>query len=69
MLNPTLELLHAQNEGEQNAIKQNAFIRFIGKLSQNRNDADKEKAQKDFNKQLDPEIRAALPFMTASLTK
>lgn len=55
VLNPTLELLHAQNEGEQNAIKQNAFIRFIGKLSQNRNDADKEKAQKDFNKQLDPE--------------
>ena len=54
VLNPTLELMHAQTEGELNAIKQNAFIRFIGKLSQNRNDTDKEKAQKDFNKQLDP---------------
>ena len=54
VLNPTLELMHAQTEGELNAIKQNALIRFIGKLSQNRNDTDKEKAQKDFNKQLDP---------------
>lgn len=54
VLNPTLELMHAQTEGELNAINQNAFIRFIGKLSQNRNDADKEKAQADFNKQLDP---------------
>ena len=55
VLNPTLELMHAQTEGEMNAIKQGAFIRFIGKLSQNRNDADKDKAQKDFNRQLDPE--------------
>lgn len=55
VLNPTLELLHAQNEAEQNAIKQNAVIRFIGKLSQNRNGDDKEKAKNDFNRQLDPE--------------
>ncbi len=55
VLNPTLELMHAQTEGELNAIKQNAVVRFIGKLSQNRNDTDKAKAQKDFNKQLDPE--------------
>lgn len=55
VLNPTLELMHAQTEGELNAIKQNAFIRFIGKLSQNRNETDREKAQKDFNKQLSPE--------------
>ena len=54
VLNPTLELMHAQTEGEMNAIKQGAFIRFIGKLSQNRNDTDREKAAKDFNKQLDP---------------
>lgn len=55
VLQPTLELMHAQNEGEQNAIKQSAFIRFIGKLSQNRNDGDKDKARKDFNKQLSPD--------------
>ena len=54
VLNPTLELMHAQTEGEMNAIKQGAFIRFIGKLSQNRNDKDREQAAKDFNKQLDP---------------
>ena len=53
VLKPTLELLHLQNEGEQNAIKQSAAIRFIGKLSQNRNEGDKEKARTDFNKQLD----------------
>lgn len=52
VLQPTLELMHAQNEGEQNAIKQGAFIRFIGKLSQNRNESDKEDARKEFNKQL-----------------
>ena len=46
--------MHAQTEGEMNAIKQGAFIRFIGKLSQNRNDKDREQAAKDFNKQLDP---------------
>lgn len=55
VLNPTLELMHAQSEGEMNAIKQGAFIRFIGKLSQNRNDTDREKARTDFNKQLDSE--------------
>ena len=54
VLNPTLELMHAQTEGEMNAIKQGAYIRFIGKLSQNRNDKDREQAAKDFNKQLDP---------------
>lgn len=53
VLKPTIELLHLQNEGEQNAIKQSAAIRFIGKLSQNRNEGDKEKARTDFNKQLD----------------
>lgn len=55
VLQPTLELMHAQNEGEQNAIKQSAFIRFIGKLSQNRNESDKEDARKEFNKQLSPD--------------
>ena len=55
VLNPTLELMHAQTEGELNAIKQSAVVRFIGKLSQNRNDADKEKAQKEFNRQLNPD--------------
>ena len=55
VLQPTLELMHAQNEGEQNAIKQSAFVRFIGKLSQNRNDEDKDNARKEFNKQLSPD--------------
>ena len=55
VLNPTLELLQAQNEGEQEAIKQGASIRFIGKLSQNRNEEDQEDARKRFNRQLAPE--------------
>lgn len=55
VLNPTLELMHAQTEGEMNAIKQNAVVRFIGKLSQNRNDEDRADAQKKFNQQLAPE--------------
>lgn len=52
VLQPTLELMHAQNEAEQAAIKQGAAIRFIGKLSQNRNDDDRDKARKEFNAQL-----------------
>lgn len=52
VLQPTLELMHAQNEAEQAAIRQGAAIRFIGKLSQNRNDGDREKARKEFNAQL-----------------
>lgn len=52
VLHPTLELMHAQNEAEQAAIKQGAAIRFIGKLSQNRNDGDRDKARKEFNAQL-----------------
>lgn len=52
VLEPTLELIHAQNEAEQTAIEQGAAIRFIGKLSQNRNDEDREKARKQFNAQL-----------------
>lgn len=52
VLQPTLELMHAQNEAEQAAIKQGAAIRFIGKLSQNRNEEDRDKARKEFNAQL-----------------
>ncbi len=52
VLEPTLELIHAQNEAEQTAIEQGAAIRFIGKLSQNRNDEDRDKARKQFNAQL-----------------
>lgn len=52
VLQPTLELMHAQNEAEQAAIKQGAAIRFIGKLSQNRNDSDRDAARKEFNRQL-----------------
>lgn len=50
-LRPTLELMHAENEAEQNAIRQNAAIRFIGKFSQNlKPDAMRER-QKEFNEQ------------------
>ena len=52
VLQPTLELMHAQNEAEQSAINQGAAIRFIGKLSQNRNEGDQERARKAFNAQL-----------------
>ena len=52
VLQQTLELMHAQAEAEQNAIKQGALVRFIGKLSQNRAPEDKDNARKEFNKQL-----------------
>lgn len=52
VLEPTLELMHSQNEAEQAAIRQGAAIRFIGKLSQNRSDADRDKARREFNRQL-----------------
>lgn len=50
-LNPTLELLHAQNEAEQNAIKQGAAVRFIGKFAMNLDDEAQKKRQRDFNEQ------------------
>lgn len=52
VLSDTLELMHAQTEAEKAAIEQGAAIRFIGKLSMNRDSADQAKARKDFNKQL-----------------
>lgn len=52
VLKPTLELMHAQAEAEQTAIRQGAAIRFIGKLSQNRNEKDADTARKSFNSQL-----------------
>ena len=52
VLKPTLELMHAQAEAEQTAIRQGAAIRFIGKLSQNRNEKDANTARKSFNSQL-----------------
>lgn len=52
VLQPTLELIHAQNEAEKSAIRQGAAIRFIGKLSQNRNEGDRDKARREFNSQL-----------------
>ena len=50
-LRPTLELMHAENEAEQNAIKQNAAIRFIGKFSQNLSTKAMAERQKEFNAQ------------------
>lgn len=52
VLNPTLDLIHAQEEAEKTAIEQGAAVRFIGKLSQNRNPEDTRKSAEDFNKQL-----------------
>lgn len=52
VLQPTLELMHAQAEAERTAIRQGAAVRFIGKLSQNRNEKDAEAARKGFNSQL-----------------
>lgn len=52
VLNPTLDLMHAQEQAEHAAIEQGAVVRFIGKLSMNRNDTDQEKARRDFNRQL-----------------
>lgn len=50
-LQPTLELLHAQNEAEQNAIKQGAAVRFIGKFSMNLDEAEQRARQREFNEQ------------------
>ena len=52
VLAPTLALIHAQSEAEQAAIRQGAAVRFIGKLSQNRNAEDLSRARKEFNAQL-----------------
>lgn len=50
-LKPTLELMHTENEAEQNAIKQSAAVRFIGKLSMNLDIEEMRKRQKEFNEQ------------------
>lgn len=52
VLRPTLELMHAQDEAEQAAIRQGAAIRFIGKLSQNRSPEDAKRSRQEFNSQL-----------------
>lgn len=52
VLGPTLELIDAQHQAEEAAIRQGAAVRFIGKLSQNRNDEDMKSARERFNSQL-----------------
>lgn len=52
VLGPTLELIDAQHQAEAAAIRQGAAVRFIGKLSQNRNDEDMRSARERFNSQL-----------------
>lgn len=49
VLTPTLNLMHAQNEAEQAAIKQGAAVRFIGKFSQNLDEEDMKKKARAFN--------------------
>ena len=50
-LRPTLELMHAENEAEQNAIRQGAAIRFIGKFAMNLDTEEMRKRQREFNEQ------------------
>lgn len=50
-LQPTLELMHAQNEAEKNAIKQGAAVRFVGKFAMNLDVEEMRKRQKEFNEQ------------------
>ncbi|MFD1953729.1 phage portal protein [Paenibacillus thailandensis] len=45
---PTLELIHASNQGIINAIKSSAFVRGILKFTQNLNPADRKKQTDDF---------------------
>ncbi|WP_223192599.1 phage portal protein [Paenibacillus sedimenti] len=53
---PTLELIHATNQGIINAIKSSAFVRGILKFTQNLNPADRKKQTDDFiNDYLNPE--------------
>lgn len=52
VLDATLDLMHAQAEAEKSAIEQGAAVRFIGKLSQNRNPEDQEELRNSFNRQL-----------------
>lgn len=52
VLEPILELIDAQHQAEEAAIRQGAAVRFIGKLSQNRNDEDMADARNRFNSQL-----------------
>lgn len=48
-LRPTLELIHAQNEGIVEGIKNAASVRFIVRLAQNLNETDKAKERKLFS--------------------
>ena len=50
-LRSTLELMHAQTEAEQNAIRQGAAVRFIGKFAMNLDVREMRKRQKEFNEQ------------------
>lgn len=50
-LQPTLELMKAEIEAEQEAIKQGAAVRFIGKFSQILNPEDQRKRREEFNRQ------------------
>lgn len=50
-LKPTLELIANEIEAEQEAIKQGAAVRFIGKFAQNLNPEDQKKRREEFNAQ------------------
>lgn len=50
-LQPTIDLINAENQAEQEAIKQGATVRFIGKFAQNLGPEDQKKRREEFNRQ------------------
>lgn len=56
VLKPTLQLMHAQNQGQIKAIRNSAIVRYVARLSAMLNDRDIEKIRNEFaEKNLDPE--------------
>lgn len=56
VLKPTLQLMHAQNQGQIKAIRNSAIVRYVARLSAMLNDKDIEKIRNEFaEKNLDPE--------------
>ena len=50
-LDSTLALMQAENDAEQNAIRQGAAVRFMGKFAMNLDQEEMRKRQKEFNEQ------------------
>lgn len=60
VLKPTLQLMHAQNQGQIKAIRNSAIVRYVARLSAMLNDRDIEKIRNEFaEKNLDPETNSS----------